>query len=231
MNMKSWNPEAYDAWYETPLGKTSDRLEKELIFSMAAVKRGERALDAGCGTGIYSIELAKRGALTSGTDSSGEMLNRARAKAREEGLTIGFVSADALTLPFPGDYFDMVLSIGALCFIKEREKALLEMRRVLKPGGRLIVGVLNKWSPWAAFRRIKGFFKDTIYSRADFISPPELELSLKRTGFEVKGIKTCLFFFPVNCRMYLKFAMPSEKFGGIAAPRMGAFLAALATKP
>jgi len=229
--MEQWNPDAYDAWYETPLGAVSDRIEKELILSMAGIKKGEKALDAGCGTGIYSIELARRWAITTGVDSSGEMLNWARAKARKEGLTVEFVSADALTLPFSDDYFDLVLSVGLLCFVKEREKALLEMRRVLRPGGRLIVGVLNKWSPWAAFRRIKGLFKDTIYNRVDFISPPELQLSVMRAGFNVKELKTCLFFFPINCRMYLKFAMPFERLDSIVTPRMGAFLAALAVKP
>lgn len=142
--MEQWNPDAYDAWYETPLGAVSGRLEKELILSMAGVKKGEKALDAGCGTGIYSIELARRRAITTGIDSSGEMLDWAGAKARKEGLTVEFVSTDALSLPFFDDYFDIVLSVDLLCFVKEREKALLEMRRVLRPGGRLIVGVLNK---------------------------------------------------------------------------------------
>ena len=232
-----WNPEAYDAWYETPLGRLSDRLEKDLIFSIAGVKGGEKALDLGCGTGIYTIELARRGAIATGVDSSKEMLNWAGAKAsqarqtRKERLAVEFVCADALTLPFPDDCFDLIMSVNLLCFIREREKALLEMRRVLKPGGRLIVGVLNKWSPWAAFRRIKGLFKDTVYNRVEFISPLELELSLVRAGFNVKELKTCLFFFPIDCRMYLKFAMPFERLGGIATPRLGAFLAASAIKP
>lgn len=232
--MRQWNPGAYDAWYEAPLGKLSGRLEKDLIFSIAGVKGGEKALDLGCGTGIYTIELARKGAITTGVDHSEEMLHWARAKASQahkEGLAVEFVSADALTLPFPDDCFDLIMSVNLLCFIREREKALQEMRRVLKPGGRLIIGVLNKWSPWAAFRKIKGLFKDTIYNRVDFISPPELELSLVRAGFNVKELKTCLFFFPIDCRMYLKFAMPFERLGSIATPRLGAFLAASAIKP
>lgn len=229
--MKRWKPLAYDAWYETPLGKVSDRLEKELVFSMAGVEKGEKALDAGCGTGIYSVELARKGALTTGADISREMLDLAKAKARKEGLAVEFVSADALTLPFPDDYFDLVLSVGMLCFVKEREKALLEIRRVLRPGGRLIAGVLNRWSPWAAFRRIKGLFKDTVYNRVDFISPPELRLSLERAGFNVRELKTCIFFFPINCRMYLNTVMPFERLDGMVMPRTGAFLAASAVKP
>ena len=228
--MEQWDPDAYDAWYETPLGAVSDRLEKELVFSMACVKKGEKALDAGCGTGIYSIELTKRGALTTGVDSSGGMLDRAKSKAVKDGHNIDFVCADALTLPFPDNYFDLVLSIGMLCYTEEREKALLEMRRVLKPGGRIIIGVLNKWSPWALFRRTKGLFKETIYNKAEFIAPPYLELSLGRAGFEVKKLKTCLYFFPINCNIYIKLYAPFEKIGGAVAPRMGAFLAVLSVK-
>lgn len=93
-----------------------------------------------------------------------------------------------------------------------------------------MVGVLNKWSPWALLRRIKGFFKRTIYNKARFISPPELESSLIRAGFEVKTLKTCLFFLPINSETYLRTAASFEKAGGMVAPRTGAFLAASATK-
>ncbi len=229
--MNEWEPKEYDAWYDTPLGRMSDGLEKELIFSLADAKNWGRVLDVGCGTGAYSVELAKRGARTTGVDGSEGMLDWAAAKAAKERLHVNFVRADAQMLPFPDGHFDFVLSVGALCFAKDGEKALLEMRRVLKPGGRLVVGVLNKWSPWALLRRIKGLFKKTIYQKAKFISPPELESSLKRAGFEVKTLKTCLFFLPINSEMYLSTAALFEKAGNMVAPRTGAFLAASATKP
>jgi ubiquinone/menaquinone biosynthesis C-methylase UbiE len=175
--------------------------------------------------------LAKRGPRTTGVDDSEGMLGRAAVKAAKERLYVNFVRADALMLPFPDGHFDFVLSVGALCFAKDEDKALLEMRRVLKPGGRLVVGVLNKWSPWALLRRIKGLFKKTIYAKAKFISPPELESSLVRAGFEVKTLKACLFFLPINSETYLRTAAPFEKAGRMVAPRTGAFLAASATKP
>lgn len=227
----NWSPETYDAWYETPLGRLSDRLEKELVFSMAGVKRGEKALDAGCGTGVYSIELAKRGIDVTGVDDSEEMLNRAGIKAVKGGLRIKFLNASALNLPFPDNHFDLILSVCMLCFVKEPQRALLEMKRVLKPGGRIVIGALNKWSSWALARRAKGLFRETVYNRAEFISPPELERTLQRAGFDVEENRTCLFFSPINCRMYLRFAMPLEKLGNIITPRMGAFLAASAAKP
>lgn len=229
--MKTWNPAQYDAWYETPLGEAAHGFEKDLIFSLANVKKGEKALDAGCGTGNYSIELSKKGAVTTGFDSSPDMLALAIAKARKEGLAINFIQADALEISaLPDGYFDLVVSTGMLCFIKEREKALAELRRVLKPGGRLVVGVLNKRSPWAVLRRLKGLFSETIYNKADFISPAQLEESIKKAGFKVKELKTSVFFLPINCRFFLKSAKTFETIGAKAMPSRGAFLVALAIK-
>ena len=109
--MAAWDPQKYEAWYVTPLGSVSDRLEQELVFSMAGVKEGDRVLDAGCGTGIYSIGLAKKGAIVTGLDASLDMLEWARAKASKAGLKIDFIDADALNLPFPDGHFDLVLSV------------------------------------------------------------------------------------------------------------------------
>lgn len=227
---KPWNPEEYDAWYKTPLGALSDKLEKELVFSFIDVDAGDAVLDVGCGTGNYTIELAKRGADVIGIDSSEEMLAWARIKAQKADIEASFMAADATNLPFPDSSFDIVISNGLLCFLKEPEKALIEMRRVLKPGGRLVVGVLNRWSPWAFFRRIKGLFKDTIYNQAHFISPPELEGLLKRAGFDVKDVKTCLFFFPINDKAYLRIAEQFERLDRAVIPKIGAFLAVSAVK-
>ncbi|MDO8445733.1 MAG: methyltransferase domain-containing protein [Deltaproteobacteria bacterium] len=228
--MKPWNPQEYDAWYETPLGILSDRLEKELVFSLIDIKPGERVLDIGCGTGNYTVEVAKRVADVIGIDSSEEMLGWARIKAQKADIKASFKAADAMNLPFPDSSFDAVLSNGLLCFLKEPEKALMEMRRVLKPGGRLVVGVLNRWSLWALFRRVKGLIKDTIYNQAHFISPPELEGLIRGAGFHVKEARTCLFFFPVNNRVYLKIAEPFERLDRVLIPRTGAFLAISAVK-
>lgn len=225
-----WNPEEYDKWYKTSLGAISDKLEKELVFSFIDVYAGEAALDVGCGTGNYTIELAKRGADVIGVDSSEEMLAWARIKAQKADIEASFVAADATNLPFPDSSFDTVISNGLLCFLKEPEKALIEMHRVLKPGGRLVIGVLNRWSPWAFSRRVKGLFKDTIYNQAHFISPPELKGLIRRAGFEVKDVKTCLFFFPVNNRVYLKIAEPFERLDRRLIPKTGAFLAVSAVK-
>ncbi|MBI5887069.1 MAG: methyltransferase domain-containing protein [Deltaproteobacteria bacterium] len=225
-----WRPQAYDAWYETPLGRLSGRLEKELVFSLAGVKQAEAALDLGCGTGIYSIELAKRGMDVTGVDDSQEMLDRARIKAKAEGVRIRFLKADAMALPFPDASFDIVLSVAALCFMEDPHAALMEMRRVLRPGGRVVIGSLNRWSLWALVRRVKGLFRETIYNRAVFTTPRELESALARAGFEGVKVRACIFFLPVNSALYLKTSAAHERLGNALAPWTGAFLAAVAAK-
>jgi len=229
--MATWDPQKYEAWYETPLGKASDRLEKELVLSMAGVKDGERVLDAGCGTGIYSIELAKRGARVTALDASSEMIERARDKAEKAGASVDFIKADALKIPFPDNHFDLVLSVCMLCFVKERDGALLEMKRVLRPGGRVVIALLNSRSPWALFRRIQGRVKETVYSSAEFISPNGIESSLEKAGFKDIKVRTCLFFLPINSEFYLGFSGVQERLGSRLFPGAGAFLTATATKP
>ena len=59
---------AYDAWYGTPLGEASHRIELALVESLVQPQAGERALDAGCGTGIYTAWLVEHGAEVTGLD-------------------------------------------------------------------------------------------------------------------------------------------------------------------
>jgi len=228
--MAAWDPKKYEAWYETPLGGASDRFEKELVLSMAGVKDGERVLDAGCGTGIYSIELAKSGARVTGLDASLGMLEWARGKAGQAGLKIDLIKADALSLPFPDGHFDLVLSVCMLCFVRERAAALLEMKRVLRPGGRVVITLLNSRSPWALLRRAKGLFRKSIYRNADFLSPRAIESELREAGFKVIETRTCLFFLPVNSKIYLAFSGVQERLGRRLCPKAGAFLVTVATK-
>jgi len=228
--MAAWDPKKYEAWYETPLGGASDRFEKELVLSMAGVKDGERVLDAGCGTGIYSIEFAKKRALVTGLDASSGMLEWARAKTGRAGLKIDFIEADIINVPFPDGHFDLVLSVCMLCFVRERESALLEMKRVLRPGGRVVIALLNRRFPWAILRRAKGLFRKSVYDSAEFITPRAIESALRKAGFKEIETRTCLFFLPINSKTYLAFSGLHERLGKKLFPKAGAFLVAVATK-
>lgn len=136
--------EGYDPWYTERLGATVDRLQKDLVFRMARPRPGERALDVGTGTGNYACALATRGLAVTGIDPSEAML----AVARRKPQPVTWLQGPAERLPFDDGSYDLVVSVTALEFISDPRRALEEMFRVLKPGGRLVVGTLNARGPW-----------------------------------------------------------------------------------
>lgn len=97
------------------------------------------ALDAGCGTGFLSLELAALGHRVTGVDFAPSMLEAARRKASERGLAVRFEHADAENLPFAAASFDLAISRHVLWTLPHPEAAIDEWKRVLQPGGRLAV--------------------------------------------------------------------------------------------
>jgi len=109
-----------------------------------APRPGEHMLEVGPGTGIYSIPVAK----ALGSDGSldvidvqQEMLDEVAANARAAGVVnVTATRGDARTLPYPDAAFDAAYLVGVLGEIPDEAAALRELRRVLKPTGRLVVG-------------------------------------------------------------------------------------------
>ena len=120
-----------------------ERAFREKILRLACLASGETVLDVGCGTGTLAI-AAKRhvgpaGAVY-GIDASQEMISRADKKARRAGAEVVFTNGLAQALPFPDAQFDAVLTTMMLHHLppKARQQCAFEMRRVLKPGGRVL---------------------------------------------------------------------------------------------
>ncbi len=168
----------YDSWFELPLAQTVDALEKDLLYSLAGLRRGERALDVGTGTGHFAFDLAARGLTVVGVDLSAPML----AVARDNGTAVHLLRGDAAALPLAIAAFDVVLSVTALEFIAKPERAIYEMWRAVRPGGRLVAGVLNAFSPWAWARRHESSRQQTPFSSAHFFYPWEFVMLLRRLG-------------------------------------------------
>ncbi len=119
------------------------RLRRKSI-EQAQIKPGERVLDVGCGTGDLTL-LAKKftgpTGQVAGLDAAPEMIEVARGKARRGQSDVDFRVGVIERLPFPADSFDVVLSSLMLHHLPDdlKPQALAEVRRVVKPGGRLLI--------------------------------------------------------------------------------------------
>ena len=120
----------FNAFYERP----------EMI-RLAGDVAGLKVLDAGCGSGPLTEALRARGAAVSGFDLSPVMVELARKRLGEDAdVRVADLGAP---LPYPDDTFDLVVSSLALHYVKDWASALAELRRVLKPGGRLTVSIIH----------------------------------------------------------------------------------------
>lgn len=134
----------YDGFAEAYAAETENNLvnayyERPAMLALAGDVAGRRILDAGCGAGPLSAALRDRGAVVTGVDASAAMLALAR---RRLGDDVALHRADLSDrLPFPDASFDDVTASLVLHYLEDWGPALAEMRRVLRPGGRLIASV------------------------------------------------------------------------------------------
>ena len=130
---------------------------KQRVAELAAVRPGDLALDLCCGTGDISFALAQRGAEVTGLDFSPQMLEvaemRRQKKSKLKTQKLKFLHSDAQQIPFPENSFDIVTVGYGLRNLTSWERGLEEMRRVARPGARLIVLDFGK-PPNALWREI-----------------------------------------------------------------------------
>ena len=133
------HPADYDAWYDTPRGRWIGETEFRLASRLLAARPGESLLDVGCGTGWFTRRFARDGLQVTGLDSNPEWLAYARTRSDH---AIRWLEGDAQALPFPDARFDHVLSIAALCFMADEQKAVAEIVRVARRS--FAIGWLNR---------------------------------------------------------------------------------------
>jgi len=142
------------------------------------------------------VELAAEGIRVTALDLSASMLELARQRARSAGVPLETVQGNIEALPFPPATFHQVVVVTVLCFLPEPRKALLELERVLKPGGSLIVGELGRWSAWNLRRWLRGGRGDPTWSKARFWSRRELERLAREAGLTPDAWDTAVFYSP-----------------------------------
>jgi demethylmenaquinone methyltransferase/2-methoxy-6-polyprenyl-1,4-benzoquinol methylase len=180
------------------------RVWKAFTVRQANVRPGMKVLDIAGGTGDLALAFAQRTG-SSGqvwlTDINGAMLAHGRDRLLDAGRMLPLAQCDAERLPFPGGYFDVVSVAFGLRNMTHKDVALAEMRRVLKPGGRLLVLEFSRiWQPLAPLydaysfgvlpwlgKRIAGDSDSYRYLAESIRMHPaqqELAQMMERAGFE-----------------------------------------------
>ncbi len=179
------------------------RAWKAYTVAVADVRDGDRVLDLAGGTGdlvrAFARKVGSRGMVVH-TDINEAMLRQGRERLEDDGLLLPTLLCDAETLPFASSSFDRVTVAFGLRNMTHKDRALAEMNRVLKPGGRLLVlefskiaEPLEKAYDWYSFRILPGIGKlvagdaDSYRYLAESIrvhpGPAELKAMMKTAGF------------------------------------------------
>ena len=133
----------------------------EAFYRRLSVPRGSRLLDVGCGSGQLALIASRNGADAMGVDIAENLIERARERARVEGLGARFRLADAEALPFAHASFDVVTSLAGAMFAPRPEIVAGELLRVCRPGG--IIAMAN-WTE-------QGFVGKMLEAVSKFVAP------------------------------------------------------------
>lgn len=168
----------YDRWFETPWGILVKQYESRLLMELLNPLPGETILDAGCGTGVFTIDVMAKGSMITGIDISEPMLKKALEKIKKIHTPCAphFMGgcADMCCLPFADNQFDKVVSMTALEFVADAKTAVAELNRVTRPGGTIVLTTLNSLSPWAAKRLKAAEDGHDLFQKIIFRSPDEM---------------------------------------------------------
>ena len=169
--------ERYDSWYQ----RNPILFECEAMVIRSLNLRG-RGLSIGVGTGILDVEAP----IDIGVEPALNMLRIASFRG------IKPIRAVGEHLPFRDGSFDFALMTATICFLDSPEKAIIEVKRVLHSGGKLVVCIVPRDSSWGDEYVKKGEAGHVFYLHAHFYSLSELEDVLRRFGFKVAAIKATL---------------------------------------
>jgi SAM-dependent methyltransferase len=143
--------EFYAAEGEETVYRTIYRQRLAVALSLAYGLRlppQARCLDVGCGPGLATVDLARRGLLVDAVDLVPAQLQTVRRRAASAGVEARVITrtGDIHALDFADATFDLVFVVGVLEWLEQPTQALREIARVLKPGGRAILSIDNKWA-------------------------------------------------------------------------------------
>jgi SAM-dependent methyltransferase len=137
----AWNGPSGHAWVdEQPLLDEMFRPIEEMLVDAARERGAHRVLDVGCGSGATTLAMARalgKGGHATGVDISAPLIDRARERARQEGLDVTFICADAQTHAFEAERFDLVISRFGVMFFDDPVAAFAHLRSAASQHGAL----------------------------------------------------------------------------------------------
>lgn len=141
---KQWTRAAvdYDSHFESSEAVLYRELEADMLIRATGARPGLKILDVCCGTGRNTLALAETGAQVWGIDAASGMILKSQQKAiAKQADNAIFINSDAISLPFPDNSFDAVTGTRFMYMMRRAEKELIiaELKRVLKPGGTLVL--------------------------------------------------------------------------------------------
>jgi ubiquinone/menaquinone biosynthesis C-methylase UbiE len=172
-----------DFWADAPADPEPWQWERRRALLLGEVRPGERVLDLGCGAGRFVAALREAGAEPVGVELAEAALDRARANA--PGADLRLVADDG-SLPLEHASVDLVWCSEVLEHVPDTAHLLLEVRRVLRPGGRLLVTVPDHprvWTTLKALTRFEAHF-DPLGQHVRFYTRRSLAATLEHAGFE-----------------------------------------------
>ena len=133
-------------WMSGDYGHFATYLEPGALefLSRINIEPGARVLDVACGAGQIAIPMSRAGAKVTGVDIASNLIEQARARAQAENLDAHFDEGDAEMLPYQDGSFDIVVSLIGAMFAPRPELVAAELKRVCRPGGKIVMG---NWTP------------------------------------------------------------------------------------
>lgn len=183
------------------------RLEWRRVLQWLNPGESEKILDIACGLGELSLAIGKRGSTVYGIDLSEDAIEFARSLAKRVKIAGDFRVGDAEKLPYPDGHFDKVVCSSSLEHFQDGSQALSEMRRVLKPDGRLVITVDSFTCPISD--ELKNKHRE-ICSVVHYYTREELGRNINDAGLEIYRSEylltsplTSLFF-----KLWIKYQSP-----------------------
>jgi ubiquinone/menaquinone biosynthesis C-methylase UbiE len=168
------------------LAIVTDRTLLNQMVSLSGARAGDRVIEFACGPGFVAMAFAERGAIVTGVDITERFLDHARAEASRRQLgNVGFIAGNVEALPTPPDSFELAVCRFAFHHFGNPNRVLREMKRVTRPGGRLLIldMIASENPAWADYHNRVERLCDPSHVRA--IAASEFEQMFAESGLGI----------------------------------------------